>query len=131
MTGTRSRCELAAVPDSVREARRFVRDAVRDWGLTDLEELATLLTSELATNAVVHARTRFAVVVARLHDGLEVHVLDDSPAAPNPRQPRLSSQQGRGLAMVAKVAAEWGPSRKEDLDGFVKGVRFVLGTSQA
>ena len=42
---------------SVARARRFVRETLIGWGAGDATDDAVLLTSELATNAVVHART--------------------------------------------------------------------------
>ncbi|MGW0495842.1 ATP-binding protein [Streptomyces sp. NPDC003007] len=54
---------------SVSEARRFVRAAVEDWGLPELADPAELVTSELASNAVLHARhPSFRVTLRRLSD---------------------------------------------------------------
>ncbi|MEU2424102.1 hypothetical protein ABZ619_24265 [Streptomyces sp. NPDC007851] len=43
---------------AVREARGFVRERLDDWGLADLSDDLTLITSELVTNALVHAGSR-------------------------------------------------------------------------
>jgi anti-sigma regulatory factor (Ser/Thr protein kinase) len=75
------RLDLPADPSSVREARRFVTRVLTDWGLLDAVEVVTLLVSELATNAVLHARTAYAVVVSADRDDLTVEVLDASTAA--------------------------------------------------
>lgn len=39
------------------EARRFVRRTLSSWGASDFEWAASLVVSELATNAVLHAGT--------------------------------------------------------------------------
>lgn len=69
---------------------------------------ATLLVSELVTNAVLHAET--AEVELRLaFDGglLHVEVADDDRRTPDPdRTGRLEG--GRGLQLVASVAQRWG-----------------------
>src|SRR3982750_3083026 len=52
---------FAAEPESVRKARRFVVESLA--GFVDDPAAVELLTSELATNAVVHAKTGFRVRV--------------------------------------------------------------------
>jgi hypothetical protein len=48
-------------PTNVASARHFVGGTLAGWGLDASE--ACLLTSEVVTNAVVHARTDFTVTV--------------------------------------------------------------------
>src|SRR4051812_6557412 len=62
---------------SVTDARRFVRRAL--VGSPVDAETVELLTSELAANAVVHARTEFEVRVHRLPDLVRVEVVNDRP----------------------------------------------------
>ena len=81
-------------PTAVAAARRFVRETLNSWQLPcrdDLVSDAVLLTSELVTNAVVHAGT--AVQVAcRLHGAdVEVSVLDRHPARMIPDPPSGSA----------------------------------------
>ncbi len=61
------------VPWAVPLSRRFVRRHVDDPGLADV---AALLVSELATNAVEHAGTPFEVVVATSSGRVRVEVAD-------------------------------------------------------
>lgn len=64
----------APEPAAVGAARRFVRDTLRSWELAgpawgQLVEDAVLLTSELVTNAVLHAGTPVRVTCRLLADG--------------------------------------------------------------
>jgi anti-sigma regulatory factor (Ser/Thr protein kinase) len=123
------RLDLPAEPASVGQARRFVRGVLDDWGLPDLVDTVMLLTSELATNAVLHARTAFAVVVSRRDDGVRVDVLDGSVVTPRNRQPTQMAATGRGVGMVATLAEQWGATPETELHGYAKGVYFTVPLS--
>lgn len=123
------RLDLPGTPSSVAEARRFVRQALQAWHLDEAVDTALLLTSELATNAVLHARSTFAVLVARQGDQIRVDVLDASPVPPLRRHNSLTAATGRGVGLVASCASEWGPTSSDRLDGFAKGVWFTLPAS--
>lgn len=100
--------ELPAEPSTPAAARRLVEAALADSRYRELTEVALLLTSELATNAVLHARTALVVEVS-LNDGrLRVEVWDHSDGRPQRQPPSLDSDRGRGLALVAALAAAWG-----------------------
>lgn len=98
---------------SVARARRFVRETLIGWGAGDATDDAVLLTSELATNAVVHARTPFEVICRSAGGTVQVEVVDGdgSCALPAPApgdDPGRTS--GRGLLMPVMLAPEWGVS---------------------
>lgn len=120
------RMDLEAEPVSVGAARRFVSQVLQRWGLDAAIDTAALLTSELATNAVLHARSAFAVVVARVEDGVRVDVLDGSTVRPVQRPQSTTSATGRGVAIVAELAAAWGTTSSGDLYGYSKGVWFTV-----
>ncbi|MCW2598238.1 MAG: hypothetical protein JWM02_67 [Frankiales bacterium] len=120
------RLDLQAEPASVGEARRFVRHVLVDWGLDEAVELVTLLVSELATNAVLHARTAYAVVLSKGVDHLTVEVLDGSSVPPRHRQNSAAAATGRGVAMVDQLATSWGTHQSAVLPGFAKGVWFTV-----
>jgi hypothetical protein len=120
------RLDLRAEPSSVAEARAFVVRVLADWALEAYVDTAALITSELATNVVLHARTKYAVVVARTSYGAQIDVLDDSLSAPIPQPHTFSEPGGRGLLIVDGLAASWGPTPSADLDGFAKGIRFRI-----
>lgn len=89
-------------------ARAFVRDMLATWSLADLEWVAAQVVSELATNAVIHARTAFTVALS-LDDGvLRVSVTDRSPRQPVRRRYSEQATTGRGLALVERLAVTWG-----------------------
>ena len=100
--------ELEGAPSSVRKARAFVDVTLTSWRLPDLREPAVLLTSELATNAVLHARTAFRVAVHLEGESVWVEVTDGSPGVPAPVPASADTDRGRGLGLVAKLASDWG-----------------------
>ncbi len=120
------RLDLPPDPSSVARARGFVCARLAAWGFDALAETAALLTSELASNVVRHARTPYAVVIRRTFQGAMVDVLDASREVPELRAHDLSADSGRGLALVAVLSSSWGATPASDLEGFTKGVRFSL-----
>ena len=98
---------LRPAPDSISAERRTVRAALQGWGLEHLVDTATLLASELASNVVLHARTRFEIRVERLQDGVRVTVLDASRQGAVRRRYGLDAGTGRGLGLVETLSARW------------------------
>ena len=103
--------EWAAVP----AARRFVRETLRSWqvlGCDDLLADAELLTSELVTNAVLHAETPVHVTCRADGSEVEVSVLDRQPGRTIPGGPGRTAdahrEAGRGLVMLAALSSSWG-----------------------
>lgn len=104
-----AKVRLDASPDSARAARRFVRDTLVAWGCESRVDTVTLLTNELVTNAVLHARSRVELSLHRHGGALRVEVADGSPAAPVRRDYGADqATTGRGLALVEALAAVWG-----------------------
>jgi anti-sigma regulatory factor (Ser/Thr protein kinase) len=115
---------FAPEPDAPRAARRFVEDALKAWGLIDPEGTAALVTSELTTNAVRHARTPVELGVAKVnHRRIRVEVVDDDPTLPEPKAVDGTSTGGHGLPIVEKLAEQWGT---ELIDGNGKQVWALL-----
>ena len=106
--GVHARADLPEAPSSVRQARSLVRTVLREWHLHCCEDTATMLVSELASNAVLHAQTPFAVEVTRTDRVVRVSVSDCSDIAPALRRPGPTAGAGRGLAMVAQLSCAWG-----------------------
>jgi anti-sigma regulatory factor (Ser/Thr protein kinase) len=90
-----------------REARRFLQAVLGDAD-ADLVAKAELLTSELVTNAVVHASSAPRVDVQLDADTVRVSVYDDDPTLPRPRTPDAERPGGRGIHLVDRVATTWG-----------------------
>lgn len=108
----RVEAEYGAEPLSVRHARAFVAATLAAWDLDDLSEVALLLTSEVVTNAIVHARTTFRLTLELDEPDLIVEVSDGSPAEPAALAASdLGSDDavhGRGLQLVDALAGSWG-----------------------
>ncbi|MGE7438157.1 MULTISPECIES: SpoIIE family protein phosphatase [Kitasatospora] len=98
---------LVGDPSLVRHARRFIRHTLRSWGLAALIDLAELLTSELITNALVHAGAPNEVRVFR-NAVLTVEVSDIDSHAPRIHRARDSDEGGRGIHLVNELAHRWG-----------------------
>ena len=105
-------------PAAAAAARRFVRQtlqswdiAVRAWDPDRVVDDAVLLTSELVTNAVVHAGTALDVTCRLVSGELEVAVRDRHPARTLPDIPKAAStsaERGRGLLLPSALATSWG-----------------------
>ena len=101
-------------PSSVARARSFVRTTLSGWGIGQLSDATTLLVSELATNAVVHARTAFRLHVEFDDPRLTVEVHDGSIVLPRRDDAGPDDARGRGLRIVDGLAATWGHRRDDD-----------------
>ena len=77
-------------PVAAREAREFVAATCREWQLVDDVDTISLLTSELVTNGVLHARTPLEVDLVTDDRGLLVEVHDSDPRPPSPRGHRVN-----------------------------------------
>jgi anti-sigma regulatory factor (Ser/Thr protein kinase) len=99
---------LTPNPMSSHVARNFVGGALERWGREDLVENALLLTSEVVTNAILHARTDLVVTASLDGNRARVAVRDEEVNPPRRRQPRPDSENGRGLVLVEALAGSWG-----------------------
>ena len=70
-------------------------------------EAARLVLSELASNAVRHARTPFEVTV-RVSDVVWIGVRDASRRQPRVLFATAQDVSGRGLLVVSRLATRWG-----------------------
>ena len=66
------------------------------------------MTSELATNAMLHARTPFTVSLEQLVRIVLLTVEDGSPSTPEPVGARDMDTHGRGLFLVDHTSHDWG-----------------------
>ena len=93
---------------SVRRARSFVAECLRDRVAGDLLESIQLVLSELTTNSVRHARSGFDVAVYADKRKVRVEVADRGAGLPTPRHARPADATGRGLEIVANLVDDWG-----------------------
>jgi anti-sigma regulatory factor (Ser/Thr protein kinase) len=94
----------AAVP----AARRFVAEVLRSWGEDALLTDASVIVSELTTNAVLHAASAFRVHLTRRGSTVRISVDDVGPARPQPRQAAPEDFGGRGMKLIEAFTREWG-----------------------
>jgi anti-sigma regulatory factor (Ser/Thr protein kinase) len=101
--------------EEVSEARAFITRtlAATGKGRRIDSDAATLLTSELVTNAIVHTASgapegSVTIVVIDVPDGVLIEVIDDgSPETPVVKGD-LFAANGHGLYLVQQLAAQWG-----------------------
>jgi anti-sigma regulatory factor (Ser/Thr protein kinase) len=97
-----------AASDAPRAARRFLAERLGELSSEQLVLDATLIVTELATNAVQHARSAFTVAIMRSRGALRIEVRDASTLAPVVRRVDPWAGSGRGLALVEALAHAWG-----------------------
>jgi anti-sigma regulatory factor (Ser/Thr protein kinase) len=96
--------------EQVAHARRFVARALTSCPVADE---AILCVSELATNTLLHTASggegEFEVLIQRGQSWVRVAVCDEgSSTTPAPRELDATSEDGRGLGLVALIAYRWG-----------------------
>lgn len=124
--GVQQLITLAPAPDSARTARRFVGEVLQAARADVFIDTATLLTSELVTNGIVHAHTELQVLVEATPAWVRVEVVDGDPRLPIRRGYDESATTGRGMEMVELLADGFGVEPLEQ-DG--KRVWFRLGVT--
>jgi anti-sigma regulatory factor (Ser/Thr protein kinase) len=109
--------DLPSGPSAPGRARFEIRHATEGVLAEDDSATATLLISELVTNAVIHSQqpddTSIALRITRAPDRLRVEVTDSGsgfdPATPTQEEPENG---GRGLLLVARLSDRWGTTRQ-------------------
>ena len=118
---------LRPEPQSAGAARAWIREQLTVMGHPELVDSAQLATSELVTNAVLHARTRITLAVSDDDDEILIEVADTS----NLRLAQTSAQTtpegglttvGNGLHIIGALARRWGVRER---NGQGKTVWFV------
>jgi anti-sigma regulatory factor (Ser/Thr protein kinase) len=115
---------MVAEPSSVPMVRRFVGDALNEWGRDQLVDDVSLCVTELSTNATLHGEgSFFEVELERGDDAVRLTVVD--PGQRGARAITLRSElgdlaellelsadeqptTGRGIAIVSALASHWG-----------------------
>jgi sigma-B regulation protein RsbU (phosphoserine phosphatase) len=127
------RVRLPADHSSPGLARSAVRAAVAEAGLDAVLDEALLLTTELTTNSVIHARTDFEIQIDTDADGVTVTVTDtgSGPLASVPNDRVIGGEldeRGRGLLLVDRLASRWGTLYSRDGRGVWFRLDAVTGT---
>jgi len=99
---------LAAEASSAAQARAFVSQHLLDHDMAHLVDDIKVVVSELATNAMAHARTPFSVILCAFDGTVVLEVSDASRAEPALVAARSLDTSGRGVAIVQALSRDWG-----------------------
>jgi anti-sigma regulatory factor (Ser/Thr protein kinase) len=106
--------QFGADVTSIRAVRRWVADVAEGWKLAEAETLV-LLASELATNAVLHARTDYEIrLYLTSDDAVRMEVADQNSRLPSVASVPTDATSGRGLLIVQALASAWGIENQGD-----------------
>ncbi len=100
-------------PEQVSAARTFVAETLSARQTGADSDSATLLTSEIVTNAIAHSKSgveggTVTIVVIGMPRGVLVEVIDDGSASAPIVKGDLYAAEGHGLFLVQHLAAQWG-----------------------
>jgi anti-sigma regulatory factor (Ser/Thr protein kinase) len=92
-----------------RQARLFLAEAHCPAHNTGVLDEATLLVSELVTNALLHGAPPITMELeCDGSEGMQVRVSDGSEARPALAHPDSEDEHGRGVALVDILSDAWG-----------------------
>ncbi len=100
-------------PEQVSAARAFVGRTLSTHGVGTDHDTATLLTSEIVTNAIAHTKSgseggNVTIVVIGVPHGVLVEIIDDGSAGTPIVKGDLYAAEGHGLFLVQNLAGQWG-----------------------
>ncbi len=108
-----STLHLEPVVESTPVARHWIAAHLRDLP-AEVTGCAALLTSELVTNAVLHAATPLCITLHILPDRIRVDVADGNPSFPSIKDYGKDAATGRGLTLFNTLASNWGVQAVEE-----------------
>jgi hypothetical protein len=97
---------FALTRDAPAAARHFAVATTGHWGAGDLAGDVALVVTELAANAIRHARSGFTVILSSRRNVLRIAVRDASPVPAV--GPGLTPAPLHGLGAVDAMASRWG-----------------------
>ncbi len=110
----RAGIDLHAIPESVPAARHFVTSMLAVWDCDDPDQVVEILTGEVVTNAVRHARGAIRVEASLVHDDVvRVETSDEFPDATVAQPAAPTAEGGRGILIVQTLARRWGVDKTE------------------
>ncbi len=100
-------------PEQVSLARAFVAQTFGSKKIMADADAATLLTSEIVTNAIQHTKSgvdggTVTIVVIGVAHGVLVEIIDDGSTGAPVVKGDLYAAEGHGLFLVQQLATEWG-----------------------
>ncbi|MFC1232107.1 SpoIIE family protein phosphatase [Streptomyces sp. Sce081] len=104
--------ELLGGVEAAPRARAFASGVLTSWRFpTDLHDLGVLAASELVANSLQHGTPPMHLRLRRTDRRLIVEVTDGDDHLPRRRRAEPADESGRGIAIVATIASNWGSRR--------------------
>ncbi len=104
--------ELLGGVEAASRARAFAEGVLTSWRFPEeLRELGVLTASELVGNSLKHGKAPMRLRLRRTDRRLIVEVTDGDEHLPRRQQADAADETGRGIAVVATIASEWGARR--------------------
>ncbi|WP_345357490.1 ATP-binding protein [Actinoallomurus liliacearum] len=106
---------LPAEAESPKIARHVTKTTLAEWSLARFYDDASVVVSELVTNAIRHglrcgvdAEEALRLVLVRYRCHLVCMVTDPADRAPSMREPDYVAESGRGLHIIDAISRAWG-----------------------
>ncbi|MGH6655529.1 MAG: ATP-binding protein, partial [Actinocrinis sp.] len=107
--------DLVGGTEIAAHARAFASGVLRSWHVgEDLCDAGVLAVSELVANAAIHGRPPVRLRLRRTDRRLIVDVSDGDDHLPRRRLADDTDEDGRGIGIVAALAASWGARQLGD-----------------
>lgn len=104
--------ELLGGVEAAPRARAFADGVLASWRFPEeLRELGVLAASELVGNSLKHGCAPMRLRLRRTDRRLIVEATDGDEHLPRRQQAEPADEAGRGIAVVATIATEWGARR--------------------
>ncbi|MFD6171765.1 ATP-binding SpoIIE family protein phosphatase [Streptomyces coeruleorubidus] len=104
--------ELLGGVEAAPRARAFASGVLTSWRFpADLHDLGVLATSELVANSLQHGTPPMRLRLRRTDRRLIIEVTDGDDHLPRRRRAEPGDESGRGIAIVATIASNWGCRR--------------------
>ncbi|MFJ5534440.1 SpoIIE family protein phosphatase [Streptomyces sp. NPDC093261] len=122
--------ELLGGVEAAPRARAFASGVLTSWRFpTDLHDLGVLAASELVANSLQHGMPPMRLRLRRTDRRLIIEVTDGDDHLPRRRRAEPADEAGRGIAIVATIASNWG-SRRTPGGGKAVWCEFALPCRQ-
>ncbi|MFE4666064.1 SpoIIE family protein phosphatase [Streptomyces sp. NPDC056716] len=123
--------ELLGGVEAAPRARAFASGVLSSWRFpADLHDAGVLAASELVANSLQHGIPPMRLRLRRTDRRLIVEVTDGDDHLPRRRRAEPGDESGRGIAIVATIATNWG-SRKTPGGGKAVWCEFALPLGDA
>lgn len=107
--------DLLGGTEAAPRARAFATGVLSSWRFPrELQDLGVLAASELVANSLQHGTPPMRLRLRRTDRRLIVEVTDGDEHLPRQRCAEAADEAGRGISIVATIAAAWGSRRTPD-----------------